>query len=135
MNLAQSCCAILAKEDVEKGVFTGCGPYKIVQTMENGCVLEAFHDYFGGCAYIDKIEITYTDDEVVKKFVDKQYDFIPVDDRNTLEKIKEAGYSDTVKLQNVMTTTYAGINLRSSSPFIKDKDVRKALNYAINKKE
>jgi ABC-type transport system substrate-binding protein len=134
LNLAQSCCAILAKEDVERGVFTGCGPYKITNVSENGCVLEAFHDYFGGCAYIDKIEVTYVDDDVVKKFVDREYDFIPVDDRNTLEKIKEAGLSNTVKLQNVMTTTYAGINLRSSSAFVKDKDVRRALNYAINKK-
>ncbi|CDF58721.1 ABC transporter substrate-binding protein [Thermobrachium celere] len=134
LNLAQSCCSVIAKEDVERGIFTGCGPYRIIETSENGCVLEAFKDFFGGTAYIDRVEIVYEDSDLVEKFVNKEYDFIPVDDKFTFEKIKEAGLEGSVKLQNVMTTTYIGINLRSSSEFVRDKDVRKALNYAINKR-
>ncbi|MCX7951613.1 MAG: ABC transporter substrate-binding protein [Clostridiales bacterium] len=134
LNLAQSCCAILAKEDVEKGIFTGCGAYQIVSTHENSCVLEANTNYFGGAPYINKIEVTYEEKELVKKFADGDLDFIFVDDKSIMEEIKSKGLADTIKLQNVMITAYAGINLRHTSQFVRDKDVRRALNYAINKK-
>lgn len=134
LNLAQSCCAIIAKEDVERGIYTGCGAYKITSTHNNGCTLEANMDFFGGAPYINKVEVTYEEHELAEKFVKGEYDFVSVDDKATMELIKSNGMVHLIKLQNVMTTTYAGINLRSASPFVKDKEVRRALNYAINKK-
>lgn len=38
-------------------------------------------------------------------------------------------------MQNMLSTTYAGFNLRSKSTLIADKEVRKAINYAIDKNE
>jgi methyl-accepting chemotaxis protein len=76
LNLAQTCCAILAKEDVERGIFTGCGPYTLTDKDEEKYVLTAFKDYFGGQPYVDNIEIIYNDKNIINSYVEGRYDFI-----------------------------------------------------------
>lgn len=134
LNLAQTCCSILDKEDVKNGKYTGCGAYYIDKKTEDKYVLKAFKDYFGGCPYVDIIEIYLDDKEHVDNFIKGKYDFIVVENRNSLEKLKEVNYSDRIVMQNIMSSNYAGFNLNSNSIFAKNPDIRKAINYAINRK-
>lgn len=135
LNLAQKCCVIMPKEDVEKGIFTGCGPYKISSMDGNKFVLTAFKDYFGGCPYIDCIEITCSDGNAVEDFLEGKYDFITIESKSAYEKIQSSKFSDKIKMKSVMSTTYGGFNLKSNSIFAKDAEIRQAINYAINKEK
>lgn len=133
LNLAQKCCVIMAKEDVERGIFTGCGPYKISSMDDNKFILTAFKDYFGGCPYIENIEITCSGGNVVEDFLEGKYDFITIDGKAAYEKIKASKFADKIKMKSVMSTTYGGFNLNSNSIFARDAEIRQAINYAVNK--
>lgn len=135
LNLAQKCCVIMPKEDVEKGIFTGCGPYKISSMDENKFVLSSFKDYFGGCPYIDYIEITCNGENSVEDFLQGKYDFITISSKEAYEKLKRSKYADKIRMKSVMSTTYGGFNLKSNSIFAKDVEVRQAINYAVNKEK
>jgi len=132
LNLAQTACAVLAKEDISKGKFVGCGPYFIDYIDDEKCILKAFKDYFGGMPYIDVVEVYFNQENIVDDFINNKYDFIYFEDRQTLERLKEKNIS--IKMQHVLSTTYAGFNLRSNSNIIKDKDIRQAINFSIDKK-
>ncbi|WP_242847823.1 ABC transporter substrate-binding protein [Fervidicella metallireducens] len=134
LNLAQSCCSIMAKEEVAKGNFVGCGPFYIEKTGENECVLAAFKEYFGGSPYVDKVEIVYQDENAATNFIEGRYDFIIIDNMSAMKNIKESKYANKVRMENVMTTSYAGFNLRGNSVYARNKEVRKAINYAIDRK-
>lgn len=133
LNLAQKCCVIINKEDAEKGIFTGCGPYILGEIGEDKYTLTAFKDYFGGSPYVDTIEVTHNDETPIENFIDGKYDFISVEGRTAIDKVKNSPYSDNINLRSIMSTTYAGFNLRGNSVFATDSDVRKAINYAVNK--
>ncbi|WP_057976030.1 ABC transporter substrate-binding protein [Caloramator mitchellensis] len=132
LNLAQSACAVIAREDAERGTITGCGPYYIDEANENKCVLNAFKDYFGGAPYVDRIVLKFKDENLVEEFLNGKYDFIYFEDKATLDKLKTSGYSNII-MQNMMSTTYGGFNLNSNSALIRDKEIRQAINYAIDK--
>lgn len=133
LNLAQKCCVILNKADAEREVFTGCGPYIVGDIGEDKYTLTAFKDYFGGCPYVDKIEITHKDETPMENFISGKYDFVSVEGRSSIDKIKNSQYSDRIILRSIMSTSYAGFNLKSNSIFAKDSAIRRAINYAINK--
>jgi ABC-type transport system substrate-binding protein len=135
LNLAQTCCAIMPKEDIEKNIFTGCGAY-ILEGKENEYYsLRAFNDFFGGSPYIEKIEVYFIDDNAIKNYFDGKYDFMILNSSiPTGELYENAEYKKMVKTQEVMTTQYGGFNLTVNSIFSRIKDVRKAINYAINRK-
>jgi ABC-type transport system substrate-binding protein len=135
LNLAQKCCVIIAKEDVEKGIFTGCGPYEISSTEDNKFILTAFKDYFGGCPYIENIEITNSSGDSVEDFIDGKYDFVTIENKTAYEKIKNSKFASKVSMKSVMSTTYGGFNLKSNSIFARDAEIRQAINYAVNKEK
>lgn len=133
LNLAQKCCVIMPGEDVEKGVFSGCGPYKISSSADDKYILTAFKDYFGGCPYIENVEISCNKDNVVEDFIAGKYDFALIDGKAAYEKAKSSKFADKIKMRSVMSSTYGGFNLKSGSIFAKDAEVRKAINFAVNK--
>lgn len=133
LNLAQKCCFIMAREDVEKGIYTGCGPYKISSMDDNKLILTAFKDYFGGCPYIENIEITCSRENAVEEFINGKYDFVTIDSKDAYEKIKNSEFANKIKMRSVMSTTYGGFNLKSNSIFARDVEIRQAINYAVNK--
>lgn len=133
LNLAQTACAVIATEELSKGKIVGCGPYYIDYIDEGRCLLKAFKDYFGGAPYVDIVEYSFEDNDIAEGFKNKKFDFIYFEDKATLEKLKEYNVSNII-MQNMLSTTYAGFNLRSKSTLIADKEVRKAINYAIDKK-
>lgn len=133
LNLAQSCCSIIAKEDCERGIITGCGPYILHEENKSRCILKAFKDYFGGTPYIDEVEVIFEDNNDAENIINGYYDFMEIESKTTMDKVKSSNIFGNINMQNVMTTTYGGFNLKSNSIFAANKDLRKAINYAINK--
>ena len=134
LNLGQYVCSILAKEDVEKGKLTGCGPYILESTEKDRCVLTAFNNYFGGSPYVDKIIVRFEGPKSIESFIDNECDFVTIDNKKQIEELSKVKKSD-IKYKSIMGTYYAGFNLRSNSIFAKDNEIRKALNLAVNKKK
>jgi len=50
-----------------------------------------------------------------------------------MESLKQDD-SSSIKMKDVMGTYYAGFNLKSNSPLIQDVELRRTLNYAIDRK-
>lgn len=134
LNLGQYVCSILAREDVEKGKITGCGPYILENADQNQCCLRAFADYFGGTPYVDQIMIDFAGQNSVASFINGECDFITIDNKNQLEELAQANIKG-LEFKSIMGTYYAGFNLRSNSIFVNDPEVRKALNMAVNKQK
>jgi len=133
LNLGQYCCSIIAKEEMEKGKIVGCGPYVLEEIKADGCTLTAFVDYFGGAPYADKVHIEFNPTNAAEKFLNKDYNFITVDNKTLMESIKGTE-SSSIKMKDVMGTYYVGFNLKSKSLLIKDEEIRRALNHAIGRK-
>lgn len=134
LNLGQYICSIIDKEDVAKGQLTGCGPYTIESIEKDRCILSAFKDYFGGTPYVDKIIVNFEGTKSVNSFINKECDFITIDNKNQIDELSKAKISN-IKYKSVMGTYYAGFNLNSNSIFVKDSEVKYAFNLAVNKKK
>jgi ABC-type transport system substrate-binding protein len=132
LNLAQFACSIISKAACEKEKIIGCGPFIIQEKREDGCTLCAFKDYYGGTPYVDKITIQYNENNAVEGFQGNKYDFVLVDSKSALEKLKEQ--SSKIKMRSLIGSYYVGFNLESKSELIQDVEIRKALNHAVNKK-
>ncbi|MFL0247784.1 ABC transporter substrate-binding protein [Candidatus Clostridium stratigraminis] len=134
VNLGQSVCSIFAKEDVEKGKLTGCGPYILESMDKERCVLTAFKDYFGGAPYVDKIVINFDGTKAVESFMNNECDFITIDNKTQVDALS-INKSLKISYRSIMATYYAGFNLQNNSIFANDAEIRKALNLAIDKKK
>jgi ABC-type transport system substrate-binding protein len=134
LNLAQFACSIIAKEDAEKGKITGCGPYILESVEDNKCTLTAFNDFFGGTPYVDKIIVHFEGANAAASFISGECDFITTDNKKQIEELKKANIMN-INYMSIMGTYYVGFNLNSTSELIKNKEVRIALNYAVNKKK
>ncbi|HWR37932.1 MAG TPA: ABC transporter substrate-binding protein [Patescibacteria group bacterium] len=132
LNIGQFYCGIVAREEIEQGNVVGCGPYKL-NVREKVCELESFPDYFNGEPYIKRIDIRLTNENAVDDFLDKKYDFIFVDTKAAADRVKAAPH---VKwdVDSILGIYYAGFNLQANSVFAVNKEVRQALNYAVNKR-
>ncbi|HYE82435.1 MAG TPA: ABC transporter substrate-binding protein [Clostridia bacterium] len=133
LNLGQFCASILPQEDIGKGVISGCGPYRLTDIQPSGITLEAFRDFYNGESYVKKITVKYKDINVAEDLINGSYDFIIADKKNIINTIKDK-QDIIVKTRSIIGTYYVGFNLFSSSPYVQNKEVRKALNMAVNKK-
>ncbi|WP_034429335.1 ABC transporter substrate-binding protein [Caldisalinibacter kiritimatiensis] len=131
LNLAQTCCAILPKEDVERSEFTGCGAFILMNKDEEKYTLKAFEEYFGGQPYVDYIEIIFNEKNAIDKYRKGEYDFLIIGN-NEVKEIENLSLDGQMKTQDVLTTNFLGFNLKRNSVFAQDKDIRKAINYAID---
>lgn len=140
-NLTHPLCSILNKgytEEVGKEIGAkpmGTGPF-VFKTWDKGSLvtLESFDDYFGGKPAFENLlfkAIPENSNRVIgleTGEIDIAYDISPVD-VEAVEKDKD--------LQLVMipslSTEYMGINVESG--IFKDKRVRQALNYAVNRED
>lgn len=134
LNLGQSCTAIIAKEEAEKGKIVGCGPYILKEFNNKKCVLEAFRDFYGGCPYNDRVEVSIDTGNIAEKLLNNEYDFAIIDNKEQYEMLK-AAIPDRIQMQNVLAAYYAGFNMNSGSVLAKEKQARKALNMAIDRKK
>jgi len=124
LNLAKSCCSIMSKEDLKKNIFVGCGPYILKETSDGYYILEAFNDYFSGPPYVDKIRIKYNDSDPVKGFLNGDNDFVLINSKDELDKLRGTAYFKKIRYQNLMTTCYAGFNFKSNSNIVQDVEIR-----------
>lgn len=134
LNLGQNCCAIISRDDESLGKITGCGAYTIEEKTKEMCLLKAFKDYFAGTPYVDKIQVSFKGDDIAQGFLDKKYDAITVENKTSMEKLKNIP-KENIGKKSIMGTYYAGFNLKSNSIFAKNAEVKKALNLAVNKKK
>lgn len=133
LNLGQYCCAIMDKAELQKGNIVGCGAFILEKTDEDHCTLVAFKEFFNGAPYIDKLEIKFNSQTSSQKLIDKDYDFMVIDNKEDMDKIKNIDYL-AASTSVIMGTYYVGLNLESGSIFASNKEARKALNLAVNKK-
>lgn len=132
LNLGQFSAGILAKEDVEQGKLTGCGPYIIENVEDEYCELKAFKDYYGGVAYIDKIIVNYKNDNIAEGLMEGKYDFAAIGNKEGFQLLKD-NPNVNINLVDVIGTYYIGFNLEGKSIFAKSKEVRQALNLGIDR--
>ncbi|NEZ47031.1 chemotaxis protein [Clostridium niameyense] len=133
LNLALSFCSILDKDEIKKGNVIGCGPYILDDHTDSFCILRAFKNFYNGIPYTDKIKINFNSENSTKDFLDKNLDFIALENEEQIKNIKSSD-SISITTQSIMSTCYASFNLNSTSFFCKNKEARYALNLAINKK-
>jgi ABC-type transport system substrate-binding protein len=133
LNLGQFCTAILPAEEIEKGSYSGCGPYKLIDIQPSGATLEAFKGFYNGEPYIKKIVVKFDDVNAAEELIGGKYDFIIADKKDTINSIKGVE-GITLKTRSIIGTYYVGFNLLSDSPYVQNKEIRKALNMVINKK-
>jgi peptide/nickel transport system substrate-binding protein len=125
----------------------GTGPYMVegvvkdyreVQEGEMYATLVANPDYWNrGYPKIRKITfVRHTPKEALRAVIEGRVDLVTsLIPKDTL-KVAESPHSKVVKSRQDDTFTYGGLNLMSPHTLpLRDMRVRKALNYAVNKKE
>jgi len=133
LNLGQFSASILPMEEIEQGRIIGCGPYRTTDIQDDRFILEAFKDYYNGEPYIKKIIVEVNDKDVSEGLIDGRYDFVITDNNSIIDGVRD---NEAIKVQTkgIIGTYYAGFNLLCDSPYVRNKEVRKALNMAVNKK-
>lgn len=123
------------KDKMNKNELVGAGPYKFVHFKPGQEVkLEKFDDYYAGAAKIPNIvmkvtNITTSIQEMVSGDIDIQDKYIQARPEN-IEQLKAAGFL-TEHIYQANSYGYAGLNLES--PKLKEKEVRQALAYGLNR--
>jgi len=138
---------IIPQHIFEKGDFNnhpanrhpiGTGPYRFVEwKTDERIVLEANEDYFEGRPYIDRIIYRIVPDQAVQ-FLELRKETIDTMGLTPDQFQKEAVSKEFLDNFNKFRYpsfgyTYFGYNLKN--PLFKDKRVRRAITYAVNRQE
>ena len=132
LNLGQAACPVVSKKAYQKdGQLVGCGAYTLEMANDKLVVLKAFKDFYLGEPYVESVELLVNTQDIVERFISKEYDFIRVED----DIIYKASKAQNVQIDvvDMLCVYYLGFNMKSSHPMVQSKDARQALNYAINK--
>ena len=138
----------VAKEEVEKGqknpagayeigkeTAIGSGPFKLGDYVPRSKVTLLANDkYWAGKPKLDKIERPIVlDVKTARNLYDAgQLDYVTEEKSNYEQDSKNPAIKSDIKLWDRAATFYLGIN-QTSIPAFKDKRVRQAINYAIDK--
>lgn len=134
LSISQYCCAVMDSEELKNGNLVGCGPYRLVESRDNNYRLEAFENYVGGRPYCDVLEISSEDKDAINKFIDGKYDLYLVQNKKDLEAIKDTPYYKNFKTTELLSIFYLGFKTKNTDSPYTQKEVRQAINFAINKK-
>lgn len=133
-NLAHCSCSILPAEDFDniKTKPIGAGPYRFISwDKDKGeILLEKFKDYSLGEALADNIKILCDLENPYEAYENGDLDYITVNASN-IEKVKEKGYK--INLTQCIGSRFICFNYKSSNVLIKNKFVRQAINYCIDR--
>ena len=116
---------------------TGIGPYTLKEWEKgNHLILEAFKDYSIGTPYIDEIHFIISSEgtPLIKDFENREIDFASLPSSQIKEVKSSPTLSPLLITSPSLDVQYLGFNFILDTPF-KRKDVRKAVNFAINRKE
>lgn len=111
----------------------GAGPYKFEKWDKgNSITLSKFKDYYGKTGNIDKIVFKFVPDYNVRAM---QLQTGEIDlaylEPSQVEKIEKL---DNIKIYKLPTADYRCIMYNLNNDILKDINVRKAFNYAVNRK-
>tara|TARA_B100000959_G_scaffold208056_1_gene218455 strand:- start:1736 stop:3328 length:1593 start_codon:yes stop_codon:yes gene_type:complete len=111
----------------------GTGPFKVLNYSSSKAVLTANKDYFNGRSYLDKIifRIFKNQDTLFAKMMDETVDVIYDSNPENIDILKQVTYFKHYKFLRPFYYILAFQN----KGILKDKRVRTALNYAVNKKQ
>ena len=112
----------------------GTGPFKLTDFKADQYVELAKNDsYFGGTPKIDKFifKVTNTETEL-SELAKGDIDVVTLSSikEEELKELKEAG----IKIEEKPSANYQFMTMNSNREFFKDKKVRQAITYAINRK-
>lgn len=133
LNLGQVAAAIISKNSFKQhNQIVGCGPYVLERCDKEGMVLEAFDKYYLGAPYIPKVVISIGDsDKCISSLTNKNIDFSRIEDGDAYQTAKNLGLE--IKQLDMLSIYYAGFNFKSQNSIVHSKEIRQAINYAINK--
>ncbi|HHU62887.1 MAG TPA: peptide ABC transporter substrate-binding protein [Clostridiales bacterium] len=120
--------------DENADVPLGTGPYRIREYhRRKGFYLERFEGWWKGRPYIDEIEVMLVPDKksVIATFETGQTDFVHTDAVNS-RKYEEAG---DINYHKLMTTDYEFLALNFENIALRQREVRQAIAYAIDREE
>jgi peptide/nickel transport system substrate-binding protein len=133
---------LLEAKDITKSPLTrdpvGMGPYRLTKWITGQeLMLDSNHDYFEGRPYIDRFIYKIIPDSATM-FLELQtggVDMMGLTPIQYTKQTNDAFFRDNFRKYRFpsFAYTYLGFNLKH--PFFKDKRVRQAIAYAINKRE
>ncbi|HHW18108.1 MAG TPA: peptide-binding protein [Firmicutes bacterium] len=115
----------------------GTGPYKFKEWQKGQYILlEANDKYFGEGPYIEKVIVKfYQDEQVMLAALEKgDIDYMGSIPADEIARMKEK-YSDRFVFKELPTNGYDYIGLKQTNPIFKDKRVRQALMYGLNREQ
>lgn len=127
---------IKIQKDLNKAPL-GTGPYKVAEEYfsedQESIILVRNEDWWGRRPYIDKIigKIYTNKEEARKAFIQGELDLVDT----MIVYVNNKSVEEDTKLYRFMTNYYEFLGLNSESELIKDPKIRKALAYAIDRRE
>lgn len=113
----------------------GTGPFKFKEWVAGDHVgMVANSDYFGGAPRVKKLYFKFVPDDNAA-FIQLANGDIDIYSDYNLEQIAPARQVPMVRIANVPSLTYEQISFNLDKPLFKDRTIRQALAYAINKDE
>ena len=134
LNLGQYICCIMDRQEMmERGSISGCGPYSIAEVSETECILRAFGEHFNGQPYVDRFHVHIAPKDAAAELLEGRYDYIIVDNKELMNKVKDNSDIE-MKSRNISGSYFVGFNLKAPNSIVTEKEARKAINMAVNKK-
>ena len=112
----------------------GTGPYKFVSfTVDDNVTLTAFPDYFRGKPANDGIVLKVVPDEIMRALELRKGSVDMVVNDLSPDVIYQLAAEKSVTIAESPGTDYAYVGINMRDPILKDKRVRHALGYAIDR--
>ena len=126
--------AVLKLKDDFRSNPVGTGPFKFVKWMKDDrIILEANPDYWNGRPYLDQVIFRVIPDNSVR-FLELKTGNIDICQFPNPEDIDLAKKDQNLKLVSQPGMNIGYVSFNHTKPLWQDKEIRKALAYAINKK-
>ncbi|WP_142414233.1 ABC transporter substrate-binding protein [Hathewaya massiliensis] len=135
-NISNCCCCIISKDAYLKDKsIVGCGAFLLdhLEKEGHGATLKSFKEYFGSSSYVDEL-IFVNSSSIVEDFNNKKIDVLQVTDSKLFNELKK-GCKTKIKTKESLSCIYAGFVFGHNKPFSHNTEVRKAINYAVDKKK
>lgn len=135
-NLAHCSCSILCKEEIHnlntKPVGGGAYGFFKQDKENNQLILKKIKQYALGEALMDEIIIREGIDNSIDAFLNNELDYVEVSSNN-ISKVANSGYP--IKRTECIGSRFVLFNFKSNNELIKNKNIRQAINYCIDKEK
>jgi ABC-type transport system substrate-binding protein len=113
----------------------GAGPFRVAETTPTRVAMEAFRDYHQkGIPYADRLVFDYSaknGDDLIEMLKHGGYHYAPGMSNESLEKLlQDPVWENQVETTVLLNTSV--ISIRNDDPLFSKKEVRQALNYAVD---